>query len=150
MIGRYVLSIMFLTDSLSTILILSFKFYMTMYCLHHTALVNVLSSLLKILKLPVSDWSLACFLDDKISFPPSICMKLEVQCPPGNPIGSVTQELHPFLPKFMIRNERDEPVLKLTGPFCICGCDTDFEVCLLKKVIALLLWLNKSIVALAA
>uniref|UniRef100_A0A3B3SUC8 Phospholipid scramblase n=1 Tax=Paramormyrops kingsleyae TaxID=1676925 RepID=A0A3B3SUC8_9TELE len=66
----------------------------------------------------------------RISRPLNCCMQeLEVQCPPGNPIGSVTQELHPFLPKFMIRNERDEPVLKLTGPFCICGCDTDFEVC---------------------
>ncbi|XP_072560211.1 phospholipid scramblase 2-like [Paramormyrops kingsleyae] len=72
----------------------------------------------------------------RISRPLNCCMQeLEVQCPPGNPIGSVTQELHPFLPKFMIRNERDEPVLKLTGPFCICGCDTDFEVKSLNEAI---------------
>ncbi|XP_048845399.1 phospholipid scramblase 2-like [Brienomyrus brachyistius] len=65
----------------------------------------------------------------RISRPLNCCLQeLEVQCPPGKPIGYVTQELHPFHPEFMIRNERDEPVLKLTGPFCICGCDTDFEV----------------------
>uniref|UniRef100_A0A673IUR5 Phospholipid scramblase n=1 Tax=Sinocyclocheilus rhinocerous TaxID=307959 RepID=A0A673IUR5_9TELE len=56
--------------------------------------------------------------------------QLEVQSPPGNPIGYVIQSWHPFLPKFTIQNERKEPVLKIVGPFCDCKCcsDVNFEV----------------------
>uniref|UniRef100_A0A9J7YIG0 Phospholipid scramblase n=1 Tax=Cyprinus carpio carpio TaxID=630221 RepID=A0A9J7YIG0_CYPCA len=46
---------------------------------------------------------------------------LEVQNPPGNPIGYVMQNWHPFLPKFTIQNERKESV----GPFCECKCCSD-------------------------
>ncbi|XP_042570182.1 phospholipid scramblase 1-like [Cyprinus carpio] len=47
--------------------------------------------------------------------------QLEVQNPPGNPIGYVMQNWHPFLPKFTIQNERKESV----GPFCECKCCSD-------------------------
>jgi len=55
---------------------------------------------------------------------------MEVQSPPGSPIGYVMQSWHPFLPKFTVQNERKEPVLKIVGPFCDCKCCSDviFEV----------------------
>ncbi|XP_036410768.1 phospholipid scramblase 1-like [Megalops cyprinoides] len=61
---------------------------------------------------------------------PSCLQELEVQSPPGNPIGYVVQDWHPYLPKFTIQNERKEPVLKIAGPFCFCRCclDVHFEV----------------------
>ncbi|TRY58932.1 hypothetical protein DNTS_013430, partial [Danionella cerebrum] len=61
---------------------------------------------------------------------PCCLQELEVQSPPGSPIGFVMQSWHPFLPKFMIQNERREPVLKIVGPFCDCKCcsDVNFEV----------------------
>ncbi|KAI1882791.1 hypothetical protein AGOR_G00238560 [Albula goreensis] len=61
---------------------------------------------------------------------PCCLQELEVQSPPGNPIGYVIQNWHPFLPKFTIQNERREPVLKIEGPFCSCKCcsDVNFEV----------------------
>lgn len=65
--------------------------------------------------------------------------QLEIQAPPGNTVGYVLQQWHPFLPKFTIQNEHREPVLKLQGPFCGWSClpDVDFEVHQLKH-----LWLN--------
>ncbi|MGH0119831.1 UNVERIFIED_CONTAM: hypothetical protein FKN15_043264 [Acipenser sinensis] len=56
--------------------------------------------------------------------------QLEVQAPPGNPIGYVIQDWHPLKPKFTIQNERKEPVLKIEGPACHCKCCSDvvFEV----------------------
>ncbi|XP_030630127.1 phospholipid scramblase 1-like [Chanos chanos] len=61
---------------------------------------------------------------------PCCLQELEVQSPPGYPIGYVIQEWHAFLPKFTIQNERKEPILKISGPFCTCKCCTDvnFEV----------------------
>ncbi|XP_067310376.1 phospholipid scramblase 1 isoform X3 [Pseudorasbora parva] len=61
---------------------------------------------------------------------PCCLQELEVQSPPGSPIGYVMQSWHPFLPKFTIQNERKEPVLKIVGPFCDCKCCSDviFEV----------------------
>uniref|UniRef100_A0A8C1KWQ7 Phospholipid scramblase n=1 Tax=Cyprinus carpio TaxID=7962 RepID=A0A8C1KWQ7_CYPCA len=61
---------------------------------------------------------------------PCCLQELEVQSPPGNPVGYVIQSWHPFLPKFTIQNERKEPVLKIVGPFCDCKCcsDVNFEV----------------------
>uniref|UniRef100_A0A8C1SV61 Phospholipid scramblase n=1 Tax=Cyprinus carpio TaxID=7962 RepID=A0A8C1SV61_CYPCA len=50
-----------------------------------------------------------------------VVLELEVQNPPGNPIGYVMQNWHPFLPKFTIQNERKESV----GPFCECKCCSD-------------------------
>lgn len=61
---------------------------------------------------------------------PCCLQELEVQSPPGTPIGYVVQNWHPFLPKFTIQNERKEDVLKIVGPFCACKCcsDVNFEV----------------------
>ncbi|TRY88136.1 hypothetical protein DNTS_020930 [Danionella cerebrum] len=61
---------------------------------------------------------------------PCCLQELEVQSPPGNPIGYVIQNWHPFLPKFTIQNEKKEAVLKIVGPFCACKCcnDVNFEV----------------------
>lgn len=58
------------------------------------------------------------------------CAQLEVQSPPGNPVGYVFQQWHPFSPKFLVANEHNEPVLKIHGPFCGWSClpDVDFEV----------------------
>ncbi|XP_062849892.1 phospholipid scramblase 1-like isoform X1 [Trichomycterus rosablanca] len=61
---------------------------------------------------------------------PCCLQELEVQSPPGTPIGYVVQKWHPFLPKFTIQNEKKEDVLKIVGPFCACKCcsDVNFEV----------------------
>lgn len=61
--------------------------------------------------------SMCCF--------PCCLQELEVQSPPGNPIGYVQQNWHPFLPKFTILNERREPELKIKGSCCDCGCMSD-------------------------
>ncbi|KAL8559228.1 hypothetical protein ACOMHN_040352 [Nucella lapillus] len=57
--------------------------------------------------------------------------KLEVQAPPGAPIGSVHQTCHVLdMPRYDIKNENNETVLKIKGPCCrcsICG-DVEFEV----------------------
>ncbi|KAL0157439.1 hypothetical protein M9458_048685, partial [Cirrhinus mrigala] len=52
-----------------------------------------------------------------------------IQAPPGNTVGYVLQQWHPFFPKFTIENEHRETVLKLQGPFCGWSClpDVDFE-----------------------
>lgn len=56
--------------------------------------------------------------------------QLEVQAPPGNPVGYIIQQWHPFSPKFVVANEHNEPVLKIHGPFCGWSClpEVDFEV----------------------
>ncbi|KAG7457140.1 hypothetical protein MATL_G00243430 [Megalops atlanticus] len=61
---------------------------------------------------------------------PCCLQELEVQSPPGIPVGYVVQDWHLYLPKFTIQNERKEPVLKIVGPFCPCKCcaDVNFEV----------------------
>ncbi|XP_036452634.1 phospholipid scramblase 2-like [Colossoma macropomum] len=61
---------------------------------------------------------------------PCCLQELEVQAPPGSPVGYVMQNWHPYLPKFTIKNERREAVLKIVGPFCDCNCcsDVNFEV----------------------
>ncbi|KAL4635867.1 phospholipid scramblase 1-like isoform X1 [Arapaima gigas] len=61
---------------------------------------------------------------------PCCLQELEVQAPPGNPIGFIVQDWHLYLPKFTIQNEKKEPVLKINGPFCQCACysDVNFEV----------------------
>ncbi|KAG9273724.1 phospholipid scramblase 1 [Astyanax mexicanus] len=61
---------------------------------------------------------------------PCCLQELEVQAPPGNPIGYVIQKWHPFLPKFIVQNEKREDVLRIQGPFCACNCcsDVNFEV----------------------
>uniref|UniRef100_A0A670IMZ2 Phospholipid scramblase n=1 Tax=Podarcis muralis TaxID=64176 RepID=A0A670IMZ2_PODMU len=61
---------------------------------------------------------------------PCYLQKLEVQSPPGTTVGYVVQKWDPLLPKFTIRNESNEDVLKIIGPCATCGCfgDVDFEV----------------------
>ncbi|XP_053492701.1 phospholipid scramblase 1 isoform X1 [Ictalurus furcatus] len=67
---------------------------------------------------------------------PCCLQELEVQSPPGNIVGYVLQEWHPFFPKFTIQNEHKEPVLKLRGPFCGWSClpDVDFEILTMDEV----------------
>ncbi|XP_062069446.1 phospholipid scramblase 1-like isoform X2 [Lepus europaeus] len=61
---------------------------------------------------------------------PCCLQKIEVQAPPGVPIGYVSQTWHPCLPKFTIQNEKEEDVLKISGPCVVCSCcgDIDFEI----------------------
>uniref|UniRef100_A0A8C5M9Z0 Phospholipid scramblase n=2 Tax=Leptobrachium leishanense TaxID=445787 RepID=A0A8C5M9Z0_9ANUR len=56
---------------------------------------------------------------------PCCLQKLEVQAPPGATIGYVKQNWHPCLPKFTILNDREEEVLKISGPCMPCSCCTD-------------------------
>lgn len=56
---------------------------------------------------------------------PCCLQELEVQSPPGNAIGYLKQNWHPFLPKFTVLNERKEPQLKIKGPLCNCSCMSD-------------------------
>uniref|UniRef100_A0A4W5KUP3 Phospholipid scramblase n=1 Tax=Hucho hucho TaxID=62062 RepID=A0A4W5KUP3_9TELE len=62
--------------------------------------------------------------------------QLEVQAPPGNTVGYVVQQWHPFSPKFIIENEHREAVLRLHGPFCGWSClpDVDFEIVTMDEV----------------
>ncbi|KYO33928.1 phospholipid scramblase family member 5 isoform B [Alligator mississippiensis] len=61
---------------------------------------------------------------------PCFLQELEVQSPPGTIAGYVVQNWDPLLPKFTIKNESKEDVLKIIGPYATCGClgDVDFEV----------------------
>lgn len=61
---------------------------------------------------------------------PCCLQEIEIQAPPGVPIGYVTQKWHPCLPKFTVQNERREDVLKIIGPCIVCSCcsDIDFEI----------------------
>ncbi|XP_063296810.1 phospholipid scramblase 2-like [Pelobates fuscus] len=63
-------------------------------------------------------------------FIPCFLQKLEVQAPPGVTIGYVKQNWDACLPKFSILNEREEEVLKISGPFMPCNCcsDVNFEL----------------------
>jgi len=61
---------------------------------------------------------------------PCCLQELEVHSPPGTIIGTVEQQWSIFYPKFIVKDERGEPILKLEGPFCGCECcsDVDFVV----------------------
>ncbi|XP_057595093.1 phospholipid scramblase 2 isoform X1 [Hippopotamus amphibius kiboko] len=61
---------------------------------------------------------------------PCCLQEIEIQAPPGVPVGYVTQTWHPCLPKFTVQNERREDVLRITGPCVVCRCcaDIDFEI----------------------
>uniref|UniRef100_A0A3Q2XWU5 Phospholipid scramblase n=1 Tax=Hippocampus comes TaxID=109280 RepID=A0A3Q2XWU5_HIPCM len=69
-------------------------------------------------------------------FFPCCLQELEVQAPPGNTVGYVMQQWHPFSPKFIVANEHTEPVLKIHGPFCGWSClpDVDFEILTMDEV----------------
>lgn len=76
------------------------------------------------------EWSRWCLVCDCPLFFIFYLFQLEVQAPPGNPIGYITQNWHPYLPKLTIQNEKMEDVLKIVGPFCACKCcsDVNFKV----------------------
>ncbi|XP_074154491.1 phospholipid scramblase 1-like isoform X2 [Sminthopsis crassicaudata] len=61
---------------------------------------------------------------------PCCLQKLEIQSPSGVPIGYVTQNWHPFLPKYTVLDENHQKVLKIVGPCMVCTCctDIDFEI----------------------
>ncbi|XP_017327367.1 phospholipid scramblase 1 [Ictalurus punctatus] len=63
-------------------------------------------------------------------FCPCCLQELEVQSPPGTPIGYVVQTWHPCLPKYTIQNEKKQDVLKVVGPCCTWKCcfDVNFEI----------------------
>ncbi|CAB1341235.1 unnamed protein product, partial [Coregonus sp. 'balchen'] len=46
-------------------------------------------------------------------FFPCCLQELEVQAPPGNTVGYVVQQWHPFSPKFIIENEHREPIVTM-------------------------------------
>uniref|UniRef100_A0A8D0L3N4 Phospholipid scramblase n=1 Tax=Sphenodon punctatus TaxID=8508 RepID=A0A8D0L3N4_SPHPU len=60
----------------------------------------------------------------------SLFQELEVQAPPGKPIGYVIQKSYNYAPEFAIQNEERIDILKLVGPCITCSCfeDTRFEV----------------------
>ncbi|KAL6039942.1 hypothetical protein STEG23_016888 [Scotinomys teguina] len=61
---------------------------------------------------------------------PCCLQEVEIQAPPGVPVGYVTQTWHPCLPKFTLQNEKKQDVLKVVGPCVVCTCcsDIDFEL----------------------
>ncbi|XP_023411202.2 phospholipid scramblase 1 isoform X1 [Loxodonta africana] len=61
---------------------------------------------------------------------PCCLQEIEIQAPPGVPVGYVVQNWHPCLPKFTIQNEKKEDILKIAGPCLVCSCcgDVDFEI----------------------
>ncbi|XP_050995938.1 phospholipid scramblase 2-like [Acomys russatus] len=61
---------------------------------------------------------------------PCCLQKIEVQAPPGVPIGYITQTWHPCQPKFTVQNEKKQAVLRIIGPCvtCSCGGNVDFEI----------------------
>ncbi|XP_061049557.1 phospholipid scramblase 2 isoform X2 [Eubalaena glacialis] len=61
---------------------------------------------------------------------PCCLQEIEIQAPPGVPVGYVTQTWDPCLPKFTLQNEKREDVLRITGPCIVCSCcaDVDFEI----------------------
>ncbi|GAU91053.1 hypothetical protein RvY_03382-1 [Ramazzottius varieornatus] len=55
--------------------------------------------------------------------------RMEVQAPPGNPIGFIEQEFSIVgIPKYRILNARHEIVLRVQGPWMPCGGNVDFQV----------------------
>ncbi len=57
--------------------------------------------------------------------------KVKVFAPPGHLMGSVSQNWSLCFPELTVRNETDEAVLRITGPFCTFSCfgsDVEFEV----------------------
>ncbi|EDL20919.1 uncharacterized protein LOC78459 isoform X1 [Mus musculus] len=61
---------------------------------------------------------------------PCCLQQIEIQAPPGVPVGYVIQTWHPCRPKFTVQNEEKQDVLKIIGPICVCniGGSIDFEI----------------------
>nr|XP_012617866.1 phospholipid scramblase 1-like [Microcebus murinus]XP_012617867.1 phospholipid scramblase 1-like [Microcebus murinus]XP_012617868.1 phospholipid scramblase 1-like [Microcebus murinus]XP_012617869.1 phospholipid scramblase 1-like [Microcebus murinus]XP_012617870.1 phospholipid scramblase 1-like [Microcebus murinus] len=66
---------------------------------------------------------------------PCCLQEIEIQAPPGVPVGYVTQIWHPYLPQFTIQNEERVDVLKITGPCFMFSCtaNIDFQIKSLDK-----------------
>ncbi|XP_068200348.1 phospholipid scramblase 1-like [Palaemon carinicauda] len=55
---------------------------------------------------------------------------IEVSCPPGNPLGTVSQEWSfctPLASKFSLFNASGDKVLRVIGPTCTSGCGDDVK-----------------------
>lgn len=61
---------------------------------------------------------------------PCCLQEMEVQAPPGTTIGYVSQDWHPCLPRFSIKNANKEKMMELHGPCFACNCcsDVNFEL----------------------
>ncbi|XP_055343713.1 phospholipid scramblase 2-like [Paramacrobiotus metropolitanus] len=62
---------------------------------------------------------------------PCCLQTMQVEAPPGNPIGQIEENWSFCLPRFTIKNRNGEPVLKIEGPCCTsscCGNDVKFKV----------------------
>ncbi|XP_065106520.1 phospholipid scramblase 1-like [Paramisgurnus dabryanus] len=61
---------------------------------------------------------------------PCCLQEMEVQAPPGNTIGYISQDWNIFKPKFSIYDMSETKVLSIEGPSfaAICCGDVDFEV----------------------
>ena len=55
---------------------------------------------------------------------------MEVQAPPGNPVGYVKQAWSVCKPEYKIQDADENTVLKIVGPCCTCSCwgDVEFQV----------------------
>ncbi|CAL9684639.1 unnamed protein product [Knipowitschia caucasica] len=56
---------------------------------------------------------------------PWCLQEVEIQSPPGFPIGYMVQNWHWFWPKFTLLDASRRAVLKIKGPFCRIKCCTD-------------------------
>lgn len=54
---------------------------------------------------------------------------IDIFAPPGQFVGRVKQDWSLCAPSFSILNEANEKVLKIKGPYCICG-EAEFKVSL--------------------
>ncbi|CAL9684642.1 unnamed protein product [Knipowitschia caucasica] len=61
---------------------------------------------------------------------PCCLQEVEIQSPPGVPIGYIEQNWHPFWPKFTVTDANRSAQLKIKGPCCDCTCcsDVNFDV----------------------
>ncbi|XP_075919758.1 phospholipid scramblase 1-like [Petromyzon marinus] len=64
---------------------------------------------------------------------PCCLQEIEVQSPPGTPIGYIVQKWHICLPIFSVLNAEREEVLKIKGPCIPCRCCTDVNFKVLAK-----------------
>jgi len=54
--------------------------------------------------------------------------EMEVQSPPGTPIGYIKQILS-WYPEFLLEDANHETILRVKGPFCTCKwCEVNFKV----------------------
>lgn len=64
---------------------------------------------------------------------PCCLQSMEIECPPGNLIGSVHQNWTLCLPQFSVKDADGNTVLKIHGPLCTTQCrclcgDVEFEI----------------------